>query len=59
MFTLTITWHLIMTIVVNIAIILGVMKWAEDNPLGCAFGMIVLAFVTALIWAIYGGIVWW
>lgn len=46
MFTVTITWHFIMTIVVNIAIILGVMKWAGDNPLGCAFGMIVLAFVT-------------
>ena len=59
MFTVTITWHLIMTIIINIVIILVVNKWAGDNPFGCAFGLIFLAFVTALIWAIYGGIVWW
>ena len=59
MFTVTITWHFIMTIVINIAIILRVIKWAEGETLGCAFGMLFLAFVTAFIWAIYGGIVWW
>lgn len=59
MFTLTITWHLIMTIIINVAIILGVMKWAGDDKFGCAFGMLFLALVTAIIWAIYGGIVWW
>ena len=59
MFTLTITWHLIMVIVINVVIILGVMKMGGDDVYGCAFGLIFLAFVTALIWAIYGGIVWW
>jgi hypothetical protein len=59
MFTVTITWHLILAILINVAIILGVMKWAGDDVYGCAFSLIFLVFVTALIWAIYGGIVWW
>ena len=59
MFTLTITWHLIMVIVINVVIILGVMTWADGDSLGCAIGAIFVALVTALIWAIYGGIVWW
>lgn len=59
MFIVTITWHLILAILINVVIILGVMMWAGDDKFGCAFGMIFLTFVTALIWAIYGGIVWW
>ena len=59
MFTVTITWQFIITIVINIAIVIGVMKWAGNDKFGCAFGMLFLALVTAIIWAIYGGIVWW
>ena len=26
---------------------------------GCAFGLIFLVLVSAIIWSVYGGIVWW
>lgn len=59
MFTITITWHLIMTIVINLAIVWAVMAWAGDESWGCAFGLLFLVLVSAIIWAVYGGIVWW
>ncbi len=59
MFTITITWHLIMTIVINLAIVWAVMDWAGDDNWGRGFGLIFLVLVSAIIWSIYGGIVWW
>ena len=59
MITITITWHLIMIIVINLAIVWAVMVWAGDDNLGCAFGLIFLVLVSAIIWSVYGGIVWW
>lgn len=59
MFTVTITWHLILAILINVAIILGVMMWAGDDKYGCAFGLVFIVLVTTIIWAVYGGIVWW
>lgn len=59
MITITITWHLILTIIINLAIIIAVVNWAGGESWGCALGGLFLFFVTIIIWSIYGGIVWW
>lgn len=53
------TWHLILMVVVTIVFFLWIAAWLKDED---GWGFLVAAplfLLLCVIWAIYGGIVWW
>ena len=52
---ITLTWHMIVMIVVTVCLVRGLSK--ERNDLD--FGGIILFLIIVCLWAIYGGIFLW
>jgi len=55
--TVQITWHLIVMIVITVLIIVQIGRDLDNDGLDLSFALWGLILV--VIWAVYGGIVWW
>jgi|GEM_PF-2464464 len=54
---ITLTWHLVIMILISIFIIAALFKGSED--IGDFFSSCLGLGILIILWLIYGGIVWW
>lgn len=57
--TITLTWHLIMMLIISIIFVLFMAQQAFEHGDWAIMTIIPIFLVLCLIWGIYGGIVWW
>ena len=50
---ITLTWHLLVMIVLSVLLIIGMIKEYED------YSFALFGFLLVVLWAVYGGIVYW
>lgn len=53
--TITLTWHLILMIVVSIILLIR----ALSDDVGLDFSLFFYGIIVVIIWSVYGGIFWW
>lgn len=53
---ITVTWHLILVIVISIILIIGIFR---EQEYGLDFSAVFYGLIIVIIWLVYGGIFIW